>query len=339
MIDADRVLRPLQEASSAIDELDTYASPAALLDALRATWHAVDRTLRCLLRGDPGAPDEIRLSALSDELSTDDVVLALRRRDLISLTVAGRIHEFGQAVQRAGASGARAGDADIAHAAVYALESEVRALARPSGPPEPMRPGAAVQEADESGGAGAVSPSPGLGPRRPGRRALLLAAVAGVVLVVAVLLVLLLGRTSDMEHGVAAFRDGRHEVAAQYFRGVLQRDAGHVTARLYLARILRRQGQTEEAADQLRTAARLAPRDPAVRRELGHLLLSLNRASAAAEQYRMAVELDPEEPLNWVGLVQALQHAGDASAEEWLRRAPAAAQAMIRTGRTRRTVP
>jgi cytochrome c-type biogenesis protein CcmH/NrfG len=76
-----------------------------------------------------------------------------------------------------------------------------------------------------------------------------------------------------------------------------------------------------------------------VRRELGHLLLSLNRAPAAAEQYRMAVELDPEEPLNWVGLVQALQHAGDASAEEWLRRAPAAAQAMIRTGRSRGTAP
>jgi tetratricopeptide (TPR) repeat protein len=337
MIDADRVLRPLQEASSAIDELDTYSSPAALLDALRATWHAVDRTLRCLLRGDPGAPDEIRLSALSDELSTDDVVLALRRRDLISMTVAGRIHEFGQAVQRAGASGARAGDADTAHAAVYALESEVRALAWPSGP-DPARPGTAAQEVGNEDAAD-VSPLPGLVPRMPGHRALLLAAIAGVVLVAAVLLVLLLGRTSDMEHGVAAFRDGRHDVAEQYFRGVLQRDAGHVTARLYLARILRRQGQTEEAADQLRTAARLAPRDPAVRRELGHLLLSLNRAPAAAEQYRMAVELDPEEPLNWVGLVQALQHAGDASAEEWLRRAPAAAQAMIRTGRSRGTAP
>jgi tetratricopeptide (TPR) repeat protein len=346
MIDADRVLRPLQDASRAIEELDTYASPAALLEALRATWSAVGRTVRVLLRSDPGAPDEVRLAALSDELSVDDVVLALRRRNLISLTVAGRIHELGQALQRAEQTGARASDADIAHAAVYGLESEIRGLTRPAGRDavesrsgDPATPDTAAAVPAEDAGSAASSREAGAVLPRPGRRALLLAAVAGVLLVAAVLLVLLLGRTSDMDQGVTAFREGRHEVAEQHFRAVLQRNSDDVTARLYLARILRRQGRTQEAGEQLRTAVGLAPRDPAVRRELGHLLLSLNRASAAAEQYRTAVELDPEEPLNWVGLVQALERAGDPSAEQWLRRSPAAAQAMIRTGQSQGRTP
>jgi Flp pilus assembly protein TadD len=340
MIDADRVLRPLQDAGTAIDGLDTYDSPAALLDALRATWHAVERTLRLLLRADPGTPEDVRLSALSPELPLPDVVQSLRRRDLISMTVAGRVHELGQAVGRAESSGARPSDADLAHGVVYGLESEIRALGRRE---EPRPPAAAAQAVADDDVVEETSPAAATGLRfqlgRPGRRSLLAAGIAGAVLVAAVAAVLLLGGGSDLEQGVAAFRDGRDGMAEQHFRAALQRDDGNVTARLYLARILRRQDRIQEAGDQLRTAVRLAPRDPAVRRELGHLLLSLNRAPAAAEQYRTAVELDPDEPLNWVGLVHALQRAGDPAADEWLRRAPSSAQAMIRTARTQGLTP
>jgi hypothetical protein len=50
MIDKTRVLRPLQEAEAAIDKLDHYEAQSDLTAALQATWQAIDRTLRNLLR-------------------------------------------------------------------------------------------------------------------------------------------------------------------------------------------------------------------------------------------------------------------------------------------------
>jgi tetratricopeptide (TPR) repeat protein len=286
----------------------------------------------------------VRLSAFAPELSLDDVMVALRRRDLVSLTMAGRVHELGQAVRRTASTGARPADADLAHSVVYGLESEIRALGRGHAPSVQHGHGgpARVPDPEDADEEELVQGRSRLRPAwlgRPGRRALVLAGTAVALLVLATAAVLVLGGSSEMERGVAAFRDGRDGVAEQHFRTALQRDEENVTARLYLARILRKQGRNQEAADQLRSAVRLAPRDAAVRRELGHLLVSLNRAPAAVEQYRTAVELEPDEPLNWVGLVQALERAGDPSAEEWLRRAPSAAQAMIRTGRPEGRTP
>jgi tetratricopeptide (TPR) repeat protein len=342
MIEPDRVLRPLHEARPAVEGLETYESPAALLEALRATWHAVDRALRTLLRTDPGAPDPLRLSALSDGLSLDEVLTALRRRDLLTMALAGRIHEFAQSLRRAEQDGVRAADADNALAVVHALEAEVHALGRAAARPAPQTTAAAVALADDPGEAafgedgpgwsGGVWRGLGLAWRRTPRSVLLV--VTGVMLLAAaVALVLLLGGDNEMERGVEAFREGRSGVAEQHFRSVLERDPDNVNARLYLGRILRSQDRIQESADLLRAAVRLAPRDPAVRRELGYLLLALDRAPAAAEQFRMAVELDPDEPLGWVGVVEAMRRAGDPAAEDWLRRAPAEAQAMVRTGR------
>lgn len=338
MMEPDRVLRPLQEARPAIERLDTYESPAALTDALRATWHALDRTLRLLLRNDPGAPDPVRLSALSEELPLDDVITALRRRELLTLSLAGRIHELGQAVRRAETDGVRAADADNGIAVVHALEAEVRALARVQRqqPAWDAADRSAHREAERTVSSAWSEGVESVESRRAWRlppRVALLVGSAVLVLVIAVVAVVLLGRDGEMERGMAAFSAGRSAAAEQHFRNVLRRDEDNVSARLYLARILRGQNRSQEAAELLRAAARLAPRDPAVRRELGYLFLSLNRAPNAVEQFRQAVELAPEEPLGWVGLVESMRRAGDPAAEEWLRRAPAEAQAMVRTGR------
>jgi tetratricopeptide (TPR) repeat protein len=158
--------------------------------------------------------------------------------------------------------------------------------------------------------------------------------VAALLLAAVIALVLLFGRPDELQQGVTAFRANRHGVAEQHFRAALQRDQGSITARLYLARILREQQRYEESANLLREAARRAPQDAAVRRELGYLFLALNRPEQAAAQFRQSVELEPDETLGWVWLVQSLRRANDPAAELWLSRAPAAAQAMLRTGRT-----
>ena len=353
MIETDRVLRPLKEAEPAIDRLDTYESPAVLTEALRATWHAVDRTLRTLLRSDATAPDSIRLTAMSSEqMSADTVLTELRRRELVTMGLAGRVHELRQAIERAERGEVRAADADNARDVVRCVKEEVHGISR-----RPRTSGASTASAAPAG-AGASSPeilsvsddevwlgSSSSAPTaahvaealrdtarfQAGSRSLWIAAAATALLVIAVAAVLLLGRESEMEKGVAAFREDRGGVAEQHFRAALEEDDGNNTARLYLARILRGQGRNEEAADVLRTAASLDGQDAAVRRELGYLFLDLDVAKPAVQQFRRAVEIDPVEPLNWVGLYEALVRDGDtAGAAETLRRAPAEAQTLVR---------
>jgi tetratricopeptide (TPR) repeat protein len=334
MIEADRVLRPLEEAAPAIDKLETYESPAVLNEALRATWHAVERTLRMLLRSDAGAPDSVRMAALSSgDMTLDAVVAELRRRDRVSIQLAGKLHELGQTVRRTEAGGAKASDADLAQDIIAILRSEVHELAD-----RPVRASAHAAVVSEALGDEVRSVPPArLRWARPwmerwAKRPYVLAAAAGGILIIAILAVFLSRGSSDMEEGVAAFSRQQYGVAEQRFRAELSRNGDNVTARLYLARILRRQARYQEAAELLRGAARTAPRDPAVRRELGRLFLDLNQPKLAADQFQQAVELDPEDTETWVFLVAALRRAGDPSADDWLQRAPAAAQARIQTG-------
>jgi tetratricopeptide (TPR) repeat protein len=156
---------------------------------------------------------------------------------------------------------------------------------------------------------------------------------AGVVVVAAAawLIGTQLRGSSELEQGVAAFQQGRLGIAERHFR-VASADAEEPTAALYLGRILRRQGRHAEAAEVLNEARKRYPEDADVLRELGHLLaVDLNRPAAAAETYRKAVELDPEETANWIALVRALRAAGDPAAETVLARAPADAQAALRS--------
>jgi len=340
-MDSDRMLRPLTEAQPSIDRLDTYESPAALTEALRAIWHGVDRTLRTMLREDPSVPDDLRLTALSQELVKHEAVIGeLRRRNVISLELAGRVHDLQQAVAR----DVRAADADSARALVHQLRSEVQALPRAAAvarAPASSVPAAAVtaktpapartaaqtapeppqSEADEKRDAGAR------------KRALLLGGIAALILVGTILAIHFRDLSSSMEKGVAAFRNDSMGIAEQHFRAALNDDRTSVTAQLYLGRVLREQGRYKEAADLLNSAATTSPQDAAVRRELGYLFLDLKTPAKAAVQFEKAVELDPEEPLSWVGLVEALTKANDPRAAQMRTRAPAEAQAMLQSSR------
>jgi tetratricopeptide (TPR) repeat protein len=339
MIDPDRVLQPLKEEEGAIGRLDTYTSPAELADAVVAVRDAVDRSLRLLLRNDPGAPDELRLKALSaKDLPHHELLPALRRRELISLALAGSIHGLEQAADRAVADAAEATDADAARRVVEALRREVGAPSRDPAPPAfvgkqpvldaPARP---VHEVP-------ARPVHEVPPARQGRPFGYLVAV-GVVALLAVVVILFVvrnGGPSATAQGVTAFATGDYVAAEGHFQSAVRADSGDVTALLYLGRIYRRDARFRESAAVLGSAADRAPDDPDVRRELGNLFMDLERPTAAAQQFDRARELAPANALNWIGLIRALRAAGDPQAEVWLERAPPEVRAALTSGRPAR---
>jgi tetratricopeptide (TPR) repeat protein len=342
MTDSDRALAPLDEARPAIDRLDTYTSPQELTEALEAIGQAVERSLRQLLRLDPAFSDDIRLKAQDTaELPFDRVINLLRQRDRISLQLGNEVHELRRTVERGRSGLVRAADADHASALLGRLRAEVRA--RPDGSErvvdEQVRSvtHAAVERGEFAEPAHAVAAR-----RVSNRLGFALAVALGVVAVglLAWYIGARLRSPTELARGVQAYEQDRLEVAEQHFRAAL-RERENASAELYLGRIMRRQGRQAEAAEVLNAARQRYPDDADIVRELGHLLaVDLNRPAAAAQAYRRAVELEPAETANWVALVRALRAAGDTAAEAWLARAPAAAQAVLRTeGTTSREVP
>lgn len=323
MPDPLQVLQPLADAEPAVAALHDYESTGELTEALQTTGRAIDRSLRRLLRSDPETPDALRLAAFSpDDLSTERVVQALRQRELISLELAGMVHELQAGLERAAAGEPRAADADTALAAVARLRSDVQTADE-----APLRKSAHNAVADQ---ALAEAPQPVPRPRPRRRRAW--AIVAGAILLligVGIVSVILMSRPGELQGGIAAFRAGQMDVAEQEFRGALERDPDNVTALVYLGRIYRREGRYEEAAGVLRQAARIAPDDPGVRRELGHLFLELGRPEAAADEYQRALEIEPDRAVTWIGMIRALRAANDPRADEYLQRAPPAAKAAL----------
>jgi len=326
MIDAGRVLQPLDAAAAAIERLDEYRVPAELADAIEETQRAVDRALRLLLRADARAPDDLRLTALSPDTPLDRVVAGLRQRGLITMELAGRVHELGQATERARSGAVRASDADVARETVRLLRYEVGAASEPV---------AAVAHESVIGQPVSVEahdvPPPDTTDRAGPPRWLVV--LGGILLAgVAIAAALLLTRDDPMEIGVRAFEAGRMGVAEEQLELAVRDDSSNVTALLYLGRIRRTQGRLQEAGTTLAAAARRAPDDAAVQRELGYLFLDANRPESAVGRFRRAQELEPESVASWVGLVRALRAAGDPSADEVLARAPAEARALLDRG-------
>ena len=322
MDDSAAALRPLDDASSAIDRLRDYQSTADLGPALEAVRAAVERALRLRLRSDPTAPEHDRLAALSGaDLSLDEVVRSLRTRDLISLETAGTVHQLEAAVARAREDGPRAADADVALRAVSRLRTDLPTRGRAQLSPEPKPPQQSPPETGES--------KP---PERRGRWMAWLAAGLAAVFVALSAWVLTRGGAADYEAAVTAFRAGRLDSAAVGFQRVLEDRPQDASALLYLARIHRREGRAAESAAALRQAARIAPADPDIRRELGHLFMDLGQPRSAVGQYERALEADPEEPRTWAALIGALRAAGDPRAERLLADAPAEVQALLGRG-------
>ena len=322
MDESAAALRPLDDASPAIDRLREYESTADLGPALDTVRAAVERTLRLRLRSDESAPERDRLAALSPtDLPLDEVVKSLRTRDLISLDTAGTVHQLDAAAARARVSGPRAADADVALRAVTRVRKDLETGGRAPVSTEP----APVREPTSD----AARSTP---PERRGRWVAWLAAGLAVLFLALSAWVLTRGGAAEYDAAVTAFRSGRLDSAEVAFQRVLEDRPADVDALLYLARIQRRQGRAAEAAETLRKAARIEPADPDVRRELGHLFMDLRQPRAAVAQYERALEADPEEPRTWAALISALRAAGDPRAERLLAEAPAEVQALLGRG-------
>ena len=314
MIDKARVLRPLTEAEATIEKLDDYEHPTELAAAVETTWQAVDKTLRNLLRADSGAPDDVRLGALSPaDVPPDRLVSALRQRNLISLQLAGMIHELDQSARRLahGHDQVRPSDGDHARNVVDVLRAEVNAAVD--------RPVMSASHAAVETGAVEMParnvPAPSLHPQRKRH----IAIAAGVVVLLLVLIALFT-RRSDLDKGVAAFQAQKWAEAERYLKP--DAEDNNATAQLYLARVYRATHQNQSAATVLRQAASKHPDDDDIQRELGKLFLDLNQPQNAVRYFNRARELQTDDQANWIWLVRGMRAAGDPNAEQVLQQAP-----------------
>lgn len=322
MIEPARVLVPLDEATDAIDRLVLYESPAELAEALKATGAAVDRSLRLLLRADTGAPESLRMSALSSvDVPFSRVLDALRQRDMISLELAGKAHDLTQALARAERGDVRAADADLARATVAELRREVHGDA---GRPVAAVAHHVVETGELEEPAHAVPPPSGQRRRWiVGLGVLVLLAAAGAAVW------WLFGRGDPAGDAAVAYREGRLGVAEQGFKQALGKDSSDVLSLLYLGRIYIQQKRLQDAANVLQKATDEAPNDADVRRERGHYYMALGRPDLAAPEFQRAVDLQPGEKVNWIGWIRALRAANDPRVDEVIRRAPPDVQALL----------
>ena len=330
MIEADRILEPVAPDAAPVRGLREYTNSATLVDALRGTVGAVEQSLRLLLRADRGASEQDRMRAMSaQELPLDQLIERLRARDRISIQLAGTIHELRRRVDAGGPAFAPGPpDADRALELIARLRREVqeRTQAQEDAPVRDAAHHAVVEHPiSQPQEASAVPPER---VRRRGWTPFRIGLVGGALLGL-VLVIWLATRSDPMDDGIAAFRDGEMTEAVRHFRDAIAEDEQDATPRLYLGRVYRRMDRYEEAGDQLRRAATLAPRDPDIRRELGYLFIDLRSYDAAVRQFEQAVELEPGEEASWIGLVRAMRLGNDPRADATLARAPANARALL----------
>jgi tetratricopeptide (TPR) repeat protein len=317
----ESLLRPLRRLAGDVDRL--RAGQGGDDRALsRRILRAAENVFRRMLRADARLALELRLRALDpDELDVEEVMAELRRFDSVRMPTAAAHHALAQLVAR----DESAPPAQLLEL-LELLETDARAL---SGLGESVLE-LGQPEDPESPPASTHPPSSRRGlSRRVAFERALIGAVAFLVLVT-VLWFATRERRGDVGEGVALFRSGELDAAAVRFQAQLDRDPGDVTARLYLARILRRQGRFEEALQELRLAAERAPDDASVHRELGLLFLDAGQPEAAARRFQEAVRLDNSSEAGWIGLIRAMREAGEAEgAERVLRQAPAEVRALV----------
>jgi tetratricopeptide (TPR) repeat protein len=318
----ESALRPLRSAAGDVAALrGGTATPGALVRVARAA----EATLRRLLRDDPTAPVELRLRALSaDDLSADELLAELRRRDRLPLELAAGMHELSSVAARVsdgGEPGAR--DFEMARTVADGLERHLLSAPAPDAPlmEDPVldpRTESPIPPQDDATAVHAV-------PRDRGRPALgVLAGIAGVVAVVALAWAALrFFGGGDLQRADELARGGEIGQAAEVLRRYADEHPDDPEGRIRLAALLREAGRREDALRELRAGLISRGEDAGLNAELGHLLLDSGRPAEAVRAFRRALDADGEDERAWVGLLRALREAGmGAQAEQVRERAP-----------------
>ncbi|HEX8455552.1 MAG TPA: tetratricopeptide repeat protein [Longimicrobium sp.] len=325
----ESTLRPLRGVAGDISALrGGTASPGALVRVARAA----ESTLRRVLRDDPTAPVELRLRALSpDDLSTDELLAELRRRDRLSLELAAGVHELGAVAARV-SEGAEPSVRDFEMARTVADGLERHLLSAPAAPAPLLEDPVLAEEAEAPIPAHDDATRVHTVPRDRGRRPLaFLAGAAGIAAIVLLAAWAVSGnRGGDLERADRLVREGKIATAAQELREYANARPEDPEGRLRLAAVYREAGRREDALKELRAGLVSHTEDAGLNSELGHLLLDSGKPLEAVRAFRLAIKSDRENERAWVGLVRALREAGlGRDAEQAREGAPVAVRELV----------
>lgn len=325
----ESTLRPLRAASG---DMAALRGGTASAGALVRVARAAESTLRRVLRDDPTAPVELRLRALSpDDLSSDELLAELRRRDRLPLELAAGMHEL-EAVSSRVAEGVEPSARDFEMARTVADGLERHLLSAPASPAPLMEDPVLAEEAEAPIPAHDDATRVHAVPRDAGRNPLAwVAGAAGLLAIVALAAWAVRGnRGGDLARADQFVREGKIAEAAQLLRGYADARPDDPEGRVRLAALYREAGRRQDALRELRAAMISRGEDAALNSELGHLLIDSGRPAEAMRAFRRALDSDKEHERAWVGLLRAMREAGmGAQAEQVRERAPLAVRELV----------
>lgn len=111
--------------------------------------------------------------------------------------------------------------------------------------------------------------------------------------------------------GTAYYRNKDFDNASAWLHKALSNAGSEADARYYLGRILREQGQYDQAIDQLTQSDKLRPDQPEVLAELGQVYLQMRNYPEAEKALDRAIALDPNNYVANFGLLQLYAHSHD----------------------------